>query len=750
MNWIANIIDTHRRLVCGLIILLTAIALVGMSRLDYSMDPSLDIRGDDTDWRVVREFYEEFDPDGQACVVLLKSDSVFRPEAVTALRQLVSRMRESKGVTEVYSIDDVPVISGGIPHRLLPAGPLDQNVLQRARAEALAHPLVAGQLLSPNAATTVIIVRLNELSTIDELFPVVANIRRIARTIAGEHGLDVLVTGSPALSADWFAEMRTERIRIPIVASCLTLIVGILLLRSFSAVIVTSTPHIFGTLWTLGAMGWIGIELTMLGSAMPALLTAIGFTDSVHLMLYMRREVDAGSNARSGAILAIRRIGIACALTSLTTAVGFGSLLLASRPSVRDFGGCCAMGCVLTFVAVMTFVPLLSGTFLGRRCAAVAKSEQMSRWDYYLDWVGRRVSARPMLITVLSVLITVALTATALKLRPDVDIQFYPPQSDSMRALDIFEQDFGGGGMIHAWVDWPDPNEVPTGLVGALEDVHTLFDDDPFTSYPISALNLVQSIGVESKHTQISLALLSLFPKDLVGRFVHFSHGYAVVNARCPILGASASIPAFSRIEQSLAELSAKYEPLRFRLTGVPLVISRSLHRINLDLARSLGLAAIIIFGIITLEFRSLRYGVICLIPNVFPLAVISTYLFFTGRSLQTMSVLVFTICLGIAVDDTIHFMTRFRTEFRECGNADRAVKRSFRAVGRALVITTIIFVFCFGTCATSTIPMTKNFAYLACIGFTAALAGDLIILPALLLVFFRPRSRHTRIETKK
>jgi predicted RND superfamily exporter protein len=740
LNWIADIIDSHRRLVCGLIILLTATALVGISRLDFSMNPSSDIRGDDTDWRILEEFYNEFDPDGQACIVLLKTDNIFTPKAVTALRQLVSRMRESKGVAQVYSIDDVPVISGGIPHQLLPAGQLNRNVLQQARAEALAHPLAAGQLISPNAEITVIIVRLNELSTIDELFPIVRNIRRIARTVAEDYDLDVLVTGSPALMADWFAEMHSQRIRLPIVASCLTLIIGILLLRNFSAVVITSTSHIFGTIWTLGAMGWIGVELTMLGTAMPALLTAIGFTDSVHLMLHMRREVAAGSSARSGAILAIRRIGIACALTSLTTAVGFGSLLLASRPSVRDFGGCCAMGCVLTFIAVMTFVPLLSGTFLGRRCAAVAKSEQMSRWNYFFDWIVRYVLARPKLVTVFSVFITISLSATALKLKPDVDIQMYPPQSDSMRTLEIFEQDFGGGGMIHAWVDWKDPNDVPAGLAGALKDVHAVFNDDPFTCYPISALNLVQSIGVQTKQTQISLALLSLFPKDLVDRFIHFNHGCAVVNAKCPILGGSASVPAFSRIEQSLGELSAKYERLRFRLTGVPLVISRSLYKINLDLAKSLGLAAIIIFGIITLEFRSFRYGVICLIPNIFPLAVISAYLVFTGQSLQTISVLVFTICLGIAVDDTIHFMTRFRTEFRECGDAHEAVKRSFRAVGKALVITTIIFMFCFGSCTISTIPMMKNFAYLACIGFAAALAGDLLILPSLLLFCFRDK----------
>jgi predicted RND superfamily exporter protein len=442
-----------------------------------------------------------------------------------------------------------------------------------------------------------------------------------------------------------------------------------LLLRNLSAVLITSTPHVFGILWTLGAMGWMGIELTMLGTAIPALLTAIGFTDSVHLMLHMRREAVAGSNAREGAILAIRRIGIACALTSLTTGVGFGSLLLASRPSVRDFGGSCAMGCILTFIAVTTFVPLLSGTFLGTRCAAAAKSEQTSRWNIFFDGVGHYVLARPKQVTVFGVLVTLGLSATALKLKPDVDIEIYSAQSDSMQALDIFERDFGGCGMIHAWIDWQDSNDVPIELVSALKDVHTLFDEDSFTSHPMSALNLAQSIGFQPGERSTSLAVLSVFPKDLVNRFIHLNHGCAVVNARCPLLGGSASVPAFSRIEQSLAELSHKYESLRFRLTGIPLLISRSLHKINTDLAKSLGLAAFVILGIITLEFRSFRYGLICLIPNIFPLAVMSAYLFFTGQSLQTVSVLVFTICLGIAVDDTIHFMTRFRTEFRECSD---------------------------------------------------------------------------------
>jgi predicted RND superfamily exporter protein len=729
---------------------LTAIALVGASRLDYSTNPDSDLRGDDIEHRLFEELHEEFGSDHLACVLLVKTEDIFTPQVITALRQLVSEVRKSAGVAKVYSIDDVFVVSKGIPHLLLARGSLEEDELQEARHTALAHPLAAGQLLSPNADATVIIARLGYLEAIGELSPIVRNIRDIAGRIAADYDLEVFVTGTPALLDDALTQMRTERIKLVVISCSVTIIIALLLLRNVSAIIITSTPHMFGILWTVGAMGWMRIEWTMLATAIPPLLTAIGFTDSVHLMLHMRHEVATGSSAKEGAILAIRRIGIACALTSLTTGVGFASLLLASRPAVRDFGGCCAIGCVLTFIAVITLVPLLSGTFLGRRCAAVSKSEQATRWNYFFDGIIRCVLARPKLVTVFSVLITIGLSATALKLKPDVDIQFFPPKSDSMQALKIFEQDFGGGGMIHALVDWQDPNDVPPELTSALNDVHTIFDNDPFTSYPISVLNLLQSIGIQPQEKGTGLALLSVFPKDLVDQFVHLNQGRAIVNTRCPTLGGPASIPAFSRLEQSLAELSSKYERLRFRLTGAPLVVSRSLHKINVDLAKSLGFAAVIIFGIITLEFRSFRYGLICLIPNIFPLAAISAYLFFARQSLQTLSILVFTICLGIAVDDTIHFMTRFRTEFRECCDAYQAIRRSFAAVGKALVITTIIFIFCFGSCATSTLPMFKHFASLACIGFAAALAGDILMLPALLFVSFGSKTQEYESEAKE
>jgi predicted RND superfamily exporter protein len=122
-------------------------------------------------------------------------------------------MRQSESVTQVYSIDDVPMISGGLPRRLLPGNPSDPNMLQQAREKASIHPLVAGQWLSPNAKTTVIIVRLKELSSTNELLSVVKDIRRIARTVAEEYGVEVWATGSPALMTDWSDEMRSQRIK---------------------------------------------------------------------------------------------------------------------------------------------------------------------------------------------------------------------------------------------------------------------------------------------------------------------------------------------------------------------------------------------------------------------------------------------------------------------------------------------------------------------------------------------------------
>jgi predicted RND superfamily exporter protein len=194
----------------------------------------------------------------------------------------------------------------------------------------------------------------------------------------------------------------------------------------------------------------------------------------------------------------------------------------------------------------------------------------------------------------------------------------------------------------------------------------------------------------------------------------------------------------FENIQLGLRALEQKHTRIRMHLTGTDFVARSNVNGMILDLAISLGFAALLIFGVIALEFRSLRLGLISLLPNLFPLALVGGYLYWSGRPLQMSSAILFTVLLGLAVDDTIHFLWRYRRERAQTGDVRLATTRAFFSVGRAIAITTLVLMLGFGCLVFSAIPLNQLFAGLACLGLVGALLGDLVFLPALLFLFDR------------
>ena len=194
--------------------------------------------------------------------------------------------------------------------------------------------------------------------------------------------------------------------------------------------------------------------------------------------------------------------------------------------------------------------------------------------------------------------------------------------------------------------------------------------------------------------------------------------------------------PVLDRIERKLSVLSGEHSGFQIDLTGKAIVESRSVQRVVEELFHSLALAAVIIFIVITIAVRSIRFGILSIIPNVFPLVATGAMRACIDTSLDIASACSFAVCLGIAVDDTIHFLMRFRHE-RELGHdVETSIRRTYVTVGSALVMTTIVMVVGIGSVMFSELPTHFLFASMACATIGSALLGDLIILPALLTQF--------------
>jgi predicted RND superfamily exporter protein len=205
------------------------------------------------------------------------------------------------------------------------------------------------------------------------------------------------------------------------------------------------------------------------------------------------------------------------------------------------------------------------------------------------------------------------------------------------------------------------------------------------------------------------------------------------MTVRIQDLGIARYEPVFLRVEGRLRELESQYPGFDFELGGEPVRRGRNLYRIVVDLAASLGTASIVILIVMAVVYRSVRMGAITVIPNLFPLVVTASMMVLLQHPLEIASVCAFTVCLGIAVDDTIHFLTRYRDERTAGKDSPDALRAAFHGVGSAMIITTFILVAGFGTVLTSDLPGQRYFAAMAVSTIAAALVGDLVFLPALL-----------------
>ena len=233
--------------------------------------------------------------------------------------------------------------------------------------------------------------------------------------------------------------------------------------------------------------------------------------------------------------------------------------------------------------------------------------------------------------------------------------------------------------------------------------------------------------------------MLELLPPQLRRVFLIPEQHSLKVIFRLQDLGIAKYGEVFERLDQRLATIQAEHPGFVLSLEGSAFWRWQNLYQIMVDLTKSLGTASLVIFLVLATVYRSLRLGLIAIIPNLLPLTVTGSLMWLVGQPLELVSVIAFTVCLGIAVDDTIHFLTRYRMELAHGGEHEAVITRSFRGVGAALIMTTLVLVCGFMTVLWSDTREHHIFAMMGAATMVTALFADLLFLPALLVVFNRP-----------
>ncbi|MCA9133774.1 MAG: MMPL family transporter [Planctomycetales bacterium] len=744
----------HRGVVLALLSGVTALALVGhidprLLTARWAADPTeQDAEGDAsaTDQAAPPPNVQPISLANSDAVLVVEAKDFFTPRAAAAMRQVVAQLETLPQVRSVLWLDRVPMLNiFGLPEPLLPKSSASPSRFAAAREQARRHPLVGGQLLSDDGQTQLLLIGFDHYQLLEDRDATEA-LRETAAEAAQEFpdvGLRFRVTGRVPSMIAAIARHEANQLKYQLLGYGMIFFMALILFRGLRAVIIVSLAPIAGVFWTTGIIQFFDYDNPLVDVILPILVSLVGLTDGVHLMVQIRKLRAAGASQRSAAEQGLQQVGLACFLTSLTTAVGFGSLMLADSRWVQQFGLCSTLGVGLCFLAVVTLIPLACSSWLGSQ---VHVGYQHSLIDRHLERIGgvlHFVLRYRVPVAALGIACTIVLLLIGARLRPDQrQTDGLPLRAEATQAMLHVDRAFGGIEFSQVALRWS--AEVASDgpeVLRVVQRVDELLRTEPLIGHPLSIRNLLEA-QPGSGPAEERMSLLELLPPPLKRAFYVPEERRATVSFRVRDLGIAQYGPVFQRITDALQEIEAEHPQFELELTGGAVRRWKNLYQIVVDLAASLGSAAVIILVILALVYRSLRMGLISIVPNLFPLAFTATYLVLSGHNLEVVMVCNFTVCLGIAVDDTIHFLTRFREERPHCGSDDEAIRRAFTGVGTALIMTTAVLVAGFAIVTFSDSRDHRIFATMGALTIAAALFCDLVFLPALLSLFASPKRK--------
>jgi predicted RND superfamily exporter protein len=753
MRRILGFLSTHPWIILAVAVAATATAIpqiidVETGRLRVEIDPSVDRLLPASDERV--RFYHQarrtFGSD-ENFIISVKADELFVPKVFEQIREITGRLEDLPDVRRVVSITNTPipeVTDEGVS--LVPAAApdasADEAIVEKIRQSFLADSIYRGTLLSRDGRTSAIIVSIESQADARSRRALDKAINTIVAEERG--GLEVWYTGSPHLEVAMTDLLLNDLYRIaPIVVLVLALVLAISF-RSLYGVLVPLLTVTISTIWTLALVVWLGYSLTMVTVLVPPLLLVLGLTYSVHVVSEHRMVVMENSARGDPLAETLDQVALPVALTGLTTVAGFLSLTISPLEAIREFGIFTVIGASIATVNALVVTPALLAVL--RPSWHVATVEHPGRrrswFDEIIGWVALfdYRAQTPILIGAAAIFVVGLIGSAKISVGFDI-LGNFPKDSEARLALKKTEQYLDGTSVFYVVVKakqrdaWKQPAKLEElkNLQLWIENQPQVVGTSSIVDY-LSALGNV-FLGQESRERQVPSSkqqvsqMLFFGTTDDAGQFVDPGYRVANIVVRVRAVGSDVIADVVSQIDKRLQVLPKEFEAT---VTGYPVLIGAILDKITRGQIQSILLALAIVYGLLAALFLSFRIGFIALIPNMLPVIVFFGVLGIFGIPLSPGISVVAPMVLGLAIDDTIHYFTRFNREVKSTGNESVATVATLRHVGRPVTYTTLGLCLGFLALTTADVRMQVDVGIMAFFSLAFAWLADFVLTPAL------------------
>jgi len=734
----------HPRLTLFTLALVTVI--FGSFLKDLRLEFSIEQLFTQDDPRVERflQFRDEFSGVDNILFLIYESNNPFSKENLDKNRQLIESLETIDGVESVTSLTNLELFTEGGDYLLQPVYeriPYDTDSLLMAKKTIMQSELVRNYIISADGKMASIMIEIdrdyNDYDGRKRILSEIDQFQMVADWKWHQAGL-------PVIRTRYVQYMIQDNIRFLFPVALVISILLALLFRSFAGVLLPLIVIGLTIIWTVGLMAKMGIDINIISYMIPTLLMIISVSDSVHFMVKYFQALHEFGHRREALFQTIKKIGTALMLTSVTTAVGFGALSFVNIKIVSEFGIFTAIGVFFAFIISILFLPsmfmLMKQTAddkliiynVGVRVKVVQK-------------ISTLVRAYPKHIIISWCFIACIGTWGAVKINPHSKLlEDLRPGNKLLDDMKVAENRMGAilpvEIILEIMNDGPYEDIQDVEVMQFLDRVGAFMSAIPEIGKVMSVTQYIKEIHQAMNdgdpafyHVPNSRNLISQYMLLYESEFeTFFNLDYTKLRIAAQIKDIDSRRSA--EIEEEINNFIMANAPsgVKAEVTGTAFIALRTNNYLVRNLAGSFFIAFIVVTLLMAILFRSVKMALISVVPNIIPMMMMAAVMGFFQVSLRPSTAMTFAIAFGIAVDDTLHYLTRYRMELSD-RHYQKANDATMMSTGVAMMSTTAILVSGFMVLTLSEFTFSIQFGILSSITILSALIGDLTFLPALL-----------------
>ncbi|WP_242120742.1 efflux RND transporter permease subunit [Aestuariivivens sediminicola] len=708
---------------------------------------------------IYNDFLNTFGEEGNLIVLGVKDTTVLTVEKFNAWNRLSDSFKMYPEVETVISIKDLQkLIKDSDNEKFILQPFIKDSISTQEELKALEndlfnkYPFYDNFLFNADSKTirTAIYLKKDIVNTSVRKDFIVKSLIPSIEDFQTKHNLDVRISGMPYIRT-LNSQIIVDEIGWFVAAALLvTSLIFFFFFRSFRATFISLIVVCIGVMWTLGIIGMLNYEITVLTALIPPLIIVIGIPNCIFLINKYQHEVKLHGNKVKSLQRVITKIGNATLMTNVTTASGFATFILTESKLLKEFGIVASLSILAIFILCLLIIPIIY-TFL-----PFPKDRHLEhlnrRWiGGFVNWMEHMVKFKRITIytTAVALLIVSMIGINQIKISGSL-IEDMPTNTEFFRDIRFFEEEFNGIMPLEIMIDTKRKKGVmKLSTLKRMSELEDVILDIPELSKPISVVGLVkyskqayyngntkfyQLPTAQENNFILAYAKNSSSRVDLLNNLVDSTEQYARITTFMKDVGTD----KMERIQEDLQNKINKVFPkerYNVTMTGKALVFQKGTKYLVKNLTISLSLAIFLISLFMAYMFRSGRMIIISLIPNLLPLLVTAGLMGYLGVPIKPSTILVFSIAFGISVDDTIHFLAKYRQELQTHNwKIKTSVYRALRETGISMFYTSIVLFFGFSVFTISSFGGTVALGALVSATLLFAMLSNLLLLPSLLL----------------